>query len=129
MTKRILLVEDDLDSSLILKNLLSKAGYQVDTLTEGRLIVERNFSLPDVFILDNCMPAIDGLALCKYLKLKGDTKEIPILIISGNQHLKNKARKAGAVGFHGKPINTSELLEAIDSLFKTKNQKTNEPIH
>jgi CheY-like chemotaxis protein len=129
MTKKILLVEDDLDSALILKNLLSKAGYLVDTLTEGRFIVERNFSLPDVFILDNCMPAIDGLALCKYLKLKGDTKEIPILIISGNQHLKNKASKAGAVGFYGKPIDTNKLLEAIDSLFKTQKEKINQPIH
>jgi CheY-like chemotaxis protein len=122
MEKRILLVEDDLDSLHVLKTSLSKAGYSVDTLTEGKYIVERNFSIPDLFILDNCMPAIDGLALCKYLKLKPDTKEIPILVISGNQHLKNKAHKAGAIGFYGKPINTTNLLQTIKSLFEQRQE-------
>jgi CheY-like chemotaxis protein len=122
MPKKILLVEDDLDSLLVLKSSLSNAGYSVDTLTEGRSIVEQNFSIPDLFILDNCMPAIDGLALCKYLKLKADTREIPILVISGNQHLKSKAHKAGAIGFYGKPINTNNLLKTIKSLFENRKE-------
>jgi CheY-like chemotaxis protein len=129
MPKRILLVEDDLDSALVLKKILSQAGYSVDTLADGQFIVERKFAMPDLFILDNCMPAIDGLALCKYLKVKSDTRAIPIFVISGNLHLKTKAQKAGAVGFYGKPINAGRLLKAIDSLFKNRKENVHQTIH
>ena len=80
--KRVLLVEDDRDVSDIIQNHFAKAGYAVESLTEGRSIVERRFERPDVFIFDNGLPVIDGIALCKYLKLQDDLSHIPVLIIS-----------------------------------------------
>lgn len=118
MSKRILLVEDDSDSSLILKNILTKAGYIVDCRVDGSSIVERDFLLPDVFILDNSMPTIDGIALCKYLKLKPDTKDIPVIMISGNHQIKSKAMRAGVTLFLGKPLQSEELVKFIPTLFK-----------
>lgn len=117
MSKTITLVEDDVDAAMMLTKLLSNAGYVVNSLNEGTSLVERDFSLPDLFILDNFMPTIHGVALCKYLKLQASTKSIPVIIISANQQLKNKAKDAGAVCFLGKPFHTKELLKLVDSVF------------
>lgn len=118
MSKKILLIEDDADFCFILKNVLTKAGYTVGSLHEGKSIVERDFLLPDMFILDNYIPTIDGIALCKYLKLQAKTKDIPVIIVSGNHQIKHKANKAGAAVFLGKPFRADELLKLIADHFR-----------
>jgi DNA-binding response OmpR family regulator len=120
MFKKITLVEDDKDSLIILNKVLSDAGYHVNTMAEGRSIIEDNFSVPDIFILDNFMPMIHGIALCKFLKLQAKTKSIPVIIISANKQLKQNASEAGAASFLGKPFHTRELLSAIDSVFSAQ---------
>ncbi len=117
MSKKILLVEDDVDATLMLTKMLSNAGYTVNALPEGTSLVGQEFPLPDMFILDNLMPTIHGVALCKYLKLQSKTKSIPIIIISANQQLKNKATEAGATTFLGKPFHTTQLLTLVDEIF------------
>jgi two-component system phosphate regulon response regulator PhoB len=123
MRKKITLVEDDADASLIIHKVLSDAGYDVATFSEGTPLVENNFPVPDMFILDNFMPTIHGIALCKFLKLKADTKSIPILIISANQQLKDKAKDAGAAFFLGKPFHSQELLEFVTAALGKKIEK------
>lgn len=121
MSKKITLVEDDVDAALMLTRILSDAGYSVDSLNEGTSIVEQKFSPPDMFILDNFMPTIHGVALCKYLKLQSNTKSIPVIIISANQQLQNKAREAGATIFLGKPFHTEQLLKLVEEIFANQN--------
>jgi DNA-binding response OmpR family regulator len=127
MSKKILLVEDDVDASLMLTKMLSNAGYTVTALPEGTSLVGQDFSLPDMFILDNFTPTIHGVALCKYLKLQSKTKSIPIIIISANQQLKSKAADAGATTFLGKPFHTVQLLTLIDEIFSQKAEDTIRP--
>src|SRR6187549_193872 len=103
MQQRIVLADDNQDTCHILKTILITAGYHVETLTEGRQILERDFILPDLFILDNFMPTIDGIALCKFLKVQERTKNIPVILISADHEVKSKACKAGAAFFLGKP--------------------------
>jgi DNA-binding response OmpR family regulator len=91
----VVLVEDDHDACTILKHLLSLAGYNVLPLNDGRQILETDFARPDLFILDISLPMIDGVALCKYLKLQNQTKGIPVIVLSGNHQVKNKALRAG----------------------------------
>jgi DNA-binding response OmpR family regulator len=124
MSKKITLVEDDVDASTMLTKLLSNAGYDVHSLHEGTSLVEHDFSLPDLFIFDNFMPTIHGVALCKYLKLQANTKSIPVIIISANQQLKLKAQNAGAAFFLGKPFHTKDLLDLVDSIFSQQMQHT-----
>jgi DNA-binding response OmpR family regulator len=120
MSKKILLVEDDVDASLMLTKMLSNAGYTVSALSEGTPLVERDFPVPDMFILDNFTPTIHGVALCRHLKLQSKTKSIPVIIISANQQLKNIAIDAGATTFLGKPFHTVQLLKLIDEIFSQK---------
>jgi|SRR5688572_15118421 DNA-binding response OmpR family regulator len=124
MSKRITLVEDDVDAAMMLTKLLSNAGYSVTSLHEGTSLVARDFSLPDLFILDNFMPTIHGVALCKYFKLRANTKRIPVIIISANRQLKNRAQDAGATSFLGKPFHAKELLALVESIFANRLQIT-----
>ncbi|MBT1703426.1 response regulator [Chryseosolibacter indicus] len=113
MAKKILVAEDNSDSLIILQNILTSAGYKVEAISAGYNIVENRLDLPDLFILDKNMPTIDGLALCKYLRLKPETNKIPIILISGNQDLEVKAKEAGANEFLSKPFSVTQLLMLI----------------
>ncbi len=128
MFKKITLVEDDSDCSIILNKVLSNAGYEVNTLSEGKSIVENNFSLPDIFILDNFMPMIQGIALCKFLKLQARTKSIPVIIISSNNQLKQNASEAGATSFLGKPFHTRDLLTTIDAIWNEQKHEKDKKV-
>ena len=113
MTKKIIVAEDDKDILFILDLILNDAGYKVEALPEGTKIMDRKDDWPDLFILDKDMPTIDGLAICKYLRLKEQTKEIPIIMISAYHKLKEKAREAGANDFIEKPFELKTLLDTI----------------
>src|SRR5687767_11175956 len=99
MNKKILIAEDDPDILFILDTILNDAGFNVESLTEGSTIVERTAGWPDLFILDKEMPMIDGLAICKYLKVKEETKNIPIIMISAYHKLKKRAKEVGVDDF------------------------------
>ena len=113
MSKKILLAENDADIRLILKMVLNDAGYEVETLSAGHAIVEKRDHWPDLFILDKALPTIDGLALCKFLKLKQETRNIPIIMISSYHKLRSKAEEVGADGFLEKPFDIKILLDQV----------------
>lgn len=117
--KKILLIEDDPDSRGMLRSILLQAGYAVDT-QEGTAIVEESYSLPDVFVLDHFMPAIHGVALCKFLKLKKHTRSIPIIIMSGDPDVQRKAENAGAALFLRKPFHRQDLLNCIEAVLNAR---------
>ena len=114
MIKKILLAEDDADIRFILNVVLNEAGYDVEPLPSGKTIVEGRREWPDLFILDTALPTIDGLAICKYLKVKEETRNIPIIMISSYHKLKNKARQVGVDDFIEKPFDLRNLLEVVD---------------
>lgn len=113
MTKKILLADDDSDIRFILKTVLDQAGYQVEPLSSGKTIVEGNREWPDLFILDKSLPTIDGLAICKYLKLNEETRNIPIIMMSSYHKLRSKARKIGVDAFIEKPFDLKDLLDLV----------------
>jgi DNA-binding response OmpR family regulator len=118
MTGKILVAEDDKDILFILDMILNDAGYRVEPLPDGKPIVESRKDWPDLFILDKDIPSIDGLAICKYLKLKEETKNIPIIMISCYHYLKNKALEAGVDEFIEKPFELKHLLKSVDKYIK-----------
>lgn len=123
MVKKILIAEDDADIRFILNLVLNNAGYEVQELPAGASIVEGKQEWPDLFILDKAMPTIDGLAICKYLKVKKETKDIPIIMISSYHKLKSKAREVGVDEFIEKPFNLDKLLEIVEKHINSNNNK------
>jgi DNA-binding response OmpR family regulator len=123
MTKKIVVAEDDQDILFILDMILNDAGYKVEPLPEGSSIVSGKRDWPDLFILDKNMPTIDGLAICKYLKLNEETKNIPIIMISAYHKLKKKAKEAGVDEFIEKPFELKDLLSTVSKYVDLSAQK------
>ena len=120
MNKKILVAEDDKDILLILEMILNDAGYRVEPVPDGKAIVDNRRDWPDLFILDKDIPVIDGLAVCKYLKLKEDTRQIPIIMISCFHYLKDQALEAGVDEFIEKPFELKHLVDSVDRLINRR---------
>jgi DNA-binding response OmpR family regulator len=111
--KKITVAENDQDILFILDLVLKDAGYKVEPMHDAISIVSGGKEWPDLFILDKDMPTIDGLAVCKYLRVNRETKDIPIIMISAYHKLKKQAREAGVNDFLEKPFDLKTLLGTV----------------
>jgi DNA-binding response OmpR family regulator len=113
MRDRIVLVEDDEDIQYLLKDTLSKAGYDVQVLPNGDSLIKDYGSMPDLYLLDVNLPGISGLELCRFLKLNKVTKNIPVILLSAFPGLGSVAQKYYADDSLEKPFNFSNLIGLI----------------
>lgn len=126
MTPKKILVVDD--NAVILKTMsmkLTAVGYHVLTAEDGAGAVSAaRKERPDLILLDISFPpdvgsgggvAWDGFVIMSWLRRLDDSKNIPIIVISGSDpaKFKNRALAAGAVSYFQKPLNNDELLAAI----------------
>lgn len=116
MATKIILVEDDRDSCLLFRHVLISAGYEIAHFFDGKDLLNNSESDCSLYILDNCLPSIDGAAITKYLRTKPETRVTPVLIISGNQSVKDKVKRAGANAFLAKPFEVSLFLQIVSKL-------------
>ena len=117
--KRILIVDDEVDLSRLMKLSLETAGeFQVECESnpQNALGVAHEFN-PDLMILDLVMPGMDGYEALKQLQLIKDTKDIPVIAISANSMTGdlNKGLKAGFIEYLTKPINIKEFTEKLNT--------------
>ena len=114
MGEKIVVVEDDQDIQYLLKDTLSKAGYDVEVLSDGdSLLTKKNSTTADLFLLDVNLPGISGLELCRILKLDDVTKNIPVIMLSAFPGLKGVALKYHADDSLEKPFNFNNLMGLI----------------
>jgi DNA-binding response OmpR family regulator len=114
MGEKIVVVEDDLDIQYLLKDTLSKAGYDVEVLPDGdSLLTRKDSTTADLFLLDVNLPGISGLELCRILKLAETTKNIPVIILSAFPGLRSVASKYHADDSLEKPFNFNNLMGLI----------------
>ncbi len=115
--KTVLVVDDDPEIAELITEVLSGHPYQVMTVKDGVEAVERtNQHHVDLILMDIRMPYFSGLWFCDAFKKKKNTKNIPIVIVSGMMNDENArlARLAGAVQTIKKPFTNDELLEAVE---------------
>jgi DNA-binding response OmpR family regulator len=113
MKKKILVTDDDPGVHDIFKIIFEKAGYDVVVNDDGHAIMENNFESPNLFLLDKQLPGVDGLEICRYLKSREDTREIPVIMISASPDLRKHAKIAGADDCLEKPFNRKALLDIV----------------
>lgn len=115
---KILIAEDNSDSSSTLETILIKWGYQVIITTDGRTAVDLMLedNAPGIAILDWMMPSMNGIEVCRTLRQK-KTKIPPYLILlTSNNDKKNVAKglDAGADDYILKPFDRDELKARIN---------------
>jgi response regulator RpfG family c-di-GMP phosphodiesterase len=115
---RLLLVDDDPGVRALLRATLDAVDVDVDEADDAATAaaaIERR--PPDAVVLDVGMPGTDGLAFCARLKRDRQTKEIPIVVLSGSESgTQRKALEAGAEAFLRKPFSPLELLAIVERL-------------
>jgi DNA-binding response OmpR family regulator len=117
---RILLVNDEEDLVDICRLLLEEAGYQVDTLTDGRraLDVARS-NRPDLIVLDWIIKDSTGEDVLRQLRGDSEMAAVPVLMVSAVHNGEMTARTYGANAFLRKPFSAEALVGAIQALLST----------
>jgi CheY-like chemotaxis protein len=116
---KILVVDDDVTVTQLLKMFLSMEGHQPTTLNDSNQALEMVGQLhPDLITLDLMMPGLTGFELCELLHQDPRFINIPILIISARDDSESmeKAYQAGARGYVTKPFGVDTLAEKIKEL-------------
>ena len=112
----IMVVDDSLTVRKITSRMLTRAGYQVVTATDGVDALEKleDFT-PDVMLLDIEMPRMDGFALARELRRDPRTQALPIIMITSRTADKHRdyAMQLGVNTYLGKPYQEDELLQNI----------------
>jgi DNA-binding response OmpR family regulator len=115
---RILLVDDKPTNLRFLSQILIDRGYKVQRAISGQLALNAAIaSPPDLILLDIMMPEMDGNEVCRNLKAREETKEVPIIFLTAlNETLeKVKAFRGGCVDYITKPFQVEELLARIEN--------------
>lgn len=123
ITQKILVVDDNKDNTLLMRELLSREGYQVSIATNAEEAEHHvNKNPPDLVLLDVIMPGKTGYELCREWKQDPMTRLIPVVMITGLSDREDKIRgiEAGADDFLNKPIFPEELFARVHSLLKVK---------
>lgn len=111
--KRILVVDDEPQITLVLRSGLAKHGYDVRVAAEGESALELFKAwAPDLVVTDLSMPNMTGLELCR--RLRG-ISNIPIIVLSvkEDESVKIEALDAGADDYVTKPFGIGELLARV----------------
>jgi len=116
-TKRILVVDDEPDVVRILSKSLMLNGYEVITANDGlECLAKAENELPDLILLDNLMPNMDGQTTLAKLKDSKKTEGIPVIMVTALADEKNitTSQKGGAVEYEGSINLYSTLSELPD---------------
>lgn len=115
MSKKILIVDDAAFMRMMIKDILTKNGYEiVGEAQDGREAVEKYKELePDLVTMDITMPEMDGITALKEIKQIDPDAVVIMCSAMGQQAMVIDAIQAGAKDFIVKPFQADRVLEAI----------------
>jgi len=121
---RILIVDDDKDLLAVVKTLLQKKGFDVTIYTDSENIIDAVKSCePQLILLDVFLSGVDGLEVCKRLKLAPNSRHIPIIIFSAYPRVAETAiYEFGANDFIAKPFEVNDLVKKIHKVLSKKHE-------
>ena len=121
MNANILIADDEPNQLELMSFNLSNAGYSIIRATNGKEAIEliENHS-PDLIILDWMMPKMSGIDVCRTLRSRSETKQIPIIILSARSEDSDKSLglDTGADDYISKPFSPKELISRVKALLR-----------
>lgn len=115
-TPHVLLIEDEPAQREVLAYNLEAEGYRVSRAEDGEqglLLVDED--APDVIVLDWMLPSVSGIEVCRQLKMRPETRAIPIIMLSARSEEVDKVRalETGADDYVVKPYAVAELMARV----------------
>lgn len=112
--KRILVIDDELETRTVIELILSENNFVVETLSRSQyLTYSIEFFKPDLILLDVGLEGADGRELCNTLKTSPKTAHIPVILFSGYPNLSEHLHGCQPDAIIEKPVDLVKLLEVI----------------
>ncbi|HVV61890.1 MAG TPA: phosphate regulon transcriptional regulator PhoB [Pseudolabrys sp.] len=124
MSARILIVEDEEPLTMLLRYNLEAEGYEVDSAARGdEADTKVREAAPDLIVLDWMLPGLSGIELCRRLRARPETKQLPIIMLTarGEESEKVRGLATGADDYIVKPFSVPELLARVRALLRRAN--------
>ncbi len=110
----MLVVDDDPDILEALSEILEAEGFEIRRARNGKEALERlSPEPPQLILLDLMMPIMDGWEFAQRMKQLPDVSHLPIIVLSADRNVSNKATGIGAVGYLAKPFELNDLLDMV----------------
>ena len=118
---KILIVEDEAAVVTLLQYNLESAGFEVDAAYDGEeALIKVDEMQPDLMLLDWMLPYVSGVEICRRLRRKPETRDLPIIMLTARGEEADAVRglESGADDYMVKPFSPSELVARINALLR-----------
>lgn len=133
MTKKILVIDDHLETVELIEMTLRRHGYEVIGVQTGAMGIEKaEAEQPDLILLDIMMPDMDGLTVCRRIRKDEELKRIPVIMFTAKTQAEEKLMgfEAGADDYLTKPTRPEELIARVELILarqEGEEESTEEP--
>ncbi len=124
MSIKVLVVEDEEAISHLLKYNLTAEGFEVSIVDDGdeALMAAEDFQ-PDIILLDWMLPHVSGIEICRQLRARSETRNIPVIMLTARAEEEDRLRgfEKGADDYVTKPFSMKELVARIQAVLRRAN--------
>ena len=117
----IMIVEDEAPLAIMLRYNLEKQGFRVDEAADGQEALTRIAQAkPDLVLLDWMLPTLSGIEVCRQLRRRPATRELPVIMVTARTEDQDAVRalNTGADDYLTKPFSVGELLARIRAILR-----------
>ncbi len=121
MKKKILVVDDDIEIGILIRDILASLDHEVIIAQDGLQAIKKTKEAPiDLILLDIRMPFFSDLFFCDAFKQRPQTKHIPVVVVSAltSEEDIKKAYDRGACAYLKKPFQSHELIEIVGKILR-----------
>ena len=127
MIPRVMIVEDEEPLTTLLRYNLEAEGYAVDASLRGdEAEIKIRENQPDLLLLDWMLPGISGIELCRRLRQRDETRELPIIMLTarGEEAERIRGLSTGADDYDVKPFSVPELMARVRAILRRARPET-----
>ena len=127
MKPSLLIVEDETALVELLRYNFEKEGFKVTTAMDGEAaLIAVDEARPDLVVLDWMLPHVSGLEVCRQLRRKAETRDLPIIMLTARGEESDRVRglEVGADDYVAKPFSPSELIARVRAVLRRSKPST-----